>query len=210
VRFKVYTHKLKDDLEAFIYIVLYCALRWLPVTSEHSFEWWSNKFFTAIPSADWSGSPNYKCRNALNRTFTKGLKSKGSTKVLEWLHTAMDLHYNKLPNPLWDDGKALGDMWREKLKGDIPDKDRQQDKARSIGFQDKQPLGATFAAQPPIRLLKNSQRSVHSPTSAKRPRQFRDDGADGSPSKRSKPNWRGNFCKSTITPVVIRHHPGQN
>ena len=196
MRKKTYVHKLKDDLEAFIYIVLYSALRWLPVKSEHSLEWWLDEFFTVVPAADWCGSPVHKKLNASDRTFTKGLKSKASTKVLEWLRAAMDLHCNRILNPLWDDGKVLGDMWRRKLEDDIPNKDRQEDKARSIGFRDKQPLPATLAARPSIRLPKDAQRSIHSPTSAKRPRSVHVDRAEGSPSKRSKPNWKGDFCKS--------------
>lgn len=202
VGMKAYVYELKDDLEAFIYIVLYCALRWLPVTSEHSLKWWLSKFFTAIPAANWYGSPVYKKRNASHRTFTKGLKSKASTGVLDWLNEAMGIHYDRTPNPQWDDGKALGMMWRRKLEDDIANKDRQEDKARSIGFQDKQPLGATFTAPPSIRLLKITPRSAQSPTSTKRPHSFRDDCQD-SPSKRSKPNWKGNFRKPTTTAVIF-------
>ena len=169
-----------------------------------------DKFFAVVPIADWTGSPVYKSRNAFYRTFTKGLKSKASTKVLEWLRTAMDLHYNLVPNPLWNDGKALEDMWRRKLEDDIPDKDRQEDKARGIGFRDKQSLVATLAIQPPIRLPKAAQRSTNSPTGAKRQRPVHVDRAEVSPSKRSKLNRKGDSCKSMTTPVVVRHHCSQN
>ena len=118
-----YVYKLKDDLEAFIYIVLYCALRWLPVTSERSLEWWLNDFFTIGPTP-WSGGLVHKEGNACTRAYTKGLKSRTSTEVLGWLNAAMDLHYNMVPNPLWDDGKALGNMWRTKLEEDMPNQDR--------------------------------------------------------------------------------------
>ena len=38
-------HTLKDDLKSFIYIVLYCALRWLPVKSGQPIRWWLMVFF---------------------------------------------------------------------------------------------------------------------------------------------------------------------
>jgi len=50
----------------------------------------------------------------------------------------------------------MEDMWRRKLEDDIPNKDRQKDKAHTIGFRDKQPLYATFTAEHPIVLRKNT------------------------------------------------------
>ena len=181
-----YVYKLKDDLEAFIYIVLYCALRWLPVTSDRSLKWWLNEFFSVGPTP-WTGGPAKKEINAYDRTFTKGLKSKTSIKVLEWLNAAMDLHHGLRPNPLWDDGEALGNMWRRSLEDDIPNNDRRKDKAHSTGFRDIHPICATFTVQPLIRLRKNAQRSAHSPISAKRPRPSCDGRAEDSPPKRCKP-----------------------
>jgi len=183
-RTRHYIYKLKDDLEAFIYIILYCALQWLPVTSDYSLKWWLNNFFTIGPTP-WSGGLLYKECNACDRTFTKGLKSKTSTKVLEWLNVAMDLHYNVVPNPLWDNGKALGNMWRETLKEDVPDQDR---RPHSVGSRDTQPLGATIPTQPPIELHEDGQHNLRQPTSAKHPWPFSEGCIEDSPSKRPKSN----------------------
>ena len=40
-----HVHSLKDDLESILYIVLYCALLWLPVTSSKTLDWWLTYFF---------------------------------------------------------------------------------------------------------------------------------------------------------------------
>jgi len=100
----------------------------------------------------------------------------------------MDLHINRFSNPLWDDGKAMEDMWRRKLGDDIPNKDRQKDTAHTIEFRDKQPLYATFTAEHPIALRKNPQRSLSPPTSAKRPHASCDGDTEHPPSKRSRFN----------------------
>jgi len=190
---KHYVYKLKDDLEAFIYIVLYSALRWLPLASEHPLKWWLTRFFTTGSTPSVSG---VVCKelNAIDRRFTKGLESKRSVNVLEWLREAMNLHYkDTAPNPLWDDGRALGDMWRRKLEGDIPDKDRLEHKASALGveFEDEQPLHATFTARPSIVLRKNGRRSARPPTSAKRQHASCDGASEDSLSKRLKPNGNG-------------------
>jgi len=103
----------------------------------------------------------------------------------------MDLHYDQLPNPAWDDGKALENMWRKKLEDEIPNTDRQEDKAHCVGSRGARRLGATFTARRPIRLRENAQHSVHTPANAKRPHPFRDGCTEESPSKRSKSNGGG-------------------
>jgi len=182
-----HVYKLKDDLEAFIYIVLYSALRWLPVASDRPLEWWLDEFFTSA-----STSKNYVCKglNAIDRRFTEGLKSKGNVDVLDWLREAMDLHYkDRFPNPLWDDGRAFGDMWRKKLEAN---KDRLERKTGTIGVKFEEPhLRATFTAGPPARHRKNGRRSARPPTSAKRQRSPCDGDTEDSPSKRLKPNANG-------------------
>jgi hypothetical protein len=196
-----HVYKLKDDLESFIYIVLYCAVRWLPVTSEHSLDVWLAGFFTG-GSMPLSGGSLLKRLNAVAREFTKDLQSKTSTRILEWLREAMDLHYkNMVPNPLWDDGKALGAMWRRKLEGDIPDNDRRRE---ALGENRSTLLRATFTAGPPIRLRKNEQRSADPVTSAKRPHASYDGDTEDSHSKRLKSNGKGDErqAQSSATPVA--------
>ena len=69
------SYELKHDLEAFIYIILYCALGWLPVTSKRPLKWWSAGFFAAgsPPGPDCSAC---KQHNAATREFTRGLNPK--------------------------------------------------------------------------------------------------------------------------------------
>lgn len=113
-----HVHSLGDDLESILYVVLYCALLWLPVTSPNrTLEWWLTSFFH-IPRHPGGGAPE-KTLNASQRMFTKHLKSVKSPAILDWLNAAMDLHYSGgFPNPAWDDGKALGAMWKEMLDKD--------------------------------------------------------------------------------------------
>lgn len=116
-------HRLKDDLESILYVVLYCALLWLPVTSSHNLDWWFTNFFAVDHRQGCGGT--YKEVNAVTRHYTNHLKTTQSQASLDWLNAALDLHYcDRGPNPIWDDGKALEDMWKESLEGELPEDDR--------------------------------------------------------------------------------------
>ncbi|KAF9644190.1 hypothetical protein BDM02DRAFT_3122282, partial [Thelephora ganbajun] len=119
-----HVHGLKDDLESFIYIVLYGALRWLPVKSPFGLGSWLTGFFSAPHPNRIGDGAVVKFMNALERTYTSSLSSTQSTQVIEWLNAAMDLHYNGVANPLWDDGKALRKMWERFLARELPSNDR--------------------------------------------------------------------------------------
>ena len=132
-----YLHTLKDDLKSFIYIILYCAMWWLPVNSKTHIKWWLTDFFGASNKHGSSGHDN-KQHNTLTHQYTKELKNKENKEVLEWLHKAMDLHYKanpphtNIPNPEWDNGKALGTMWEEKLRTDLLQYNRYNKKTLNI------------------------------------------------------------------------------
>jgi hypothetical protein len=109
-------HSLNDDLESFIYVVLYAALRWLPVQSSEGrdLKVWLTTFFRAPNATFDHGGRDAKLANAFDRAYTWDLSSTESMEVIRWLNDAMDLHYKGgIPNPLWEDGKALeGDVGR--------------------------------------------------------------------------------------------------
>ena len=123
-------HSLENDLESFIYIILYAALRWLPVASPPAtLDWWITVFFGAPDHDGFGGGVDAKLADTLTRKYTEDLNSTGSSHVVDWIKDAMDLHFGKCvqgmaANPLRDDGKALRAMWEESLAKNLPSNDR--------------------------------------------------------------------------------------
>ena len=139
-------HKLKDDLESILYVVLYCALLWLPVTSSQDLDWWLTEFFSVDRGRGRGAS--YKEVNAIVRDYTIHLETTRSQAVLDWLNAALDLHYlNHRPNPVWDDGKALEDMWKESLKGELPEDDRHENPVSDVTRREQYSLHLTITAR---------------------------------------------------------------
>ena len=145
-------HCLKDDLEPTPYVVLYCALLWLPVTSHRTLDWWLIHFFH-ISHEPGGGAP-CKRLNAMSREYTRTLKSTQSQAILDWLNATMDLHYHVEGgpnpgglNPAWADGKALEDMWKKVLdkKDLLPENDRQRNPVPNIVRRKEEPLPATYS-----------------------------------------------------------------
>lgn len=164
-------HSLKDDLESFIYVILFASLRWLPVQPKPKLDWWLTTYFGA-PNPDGSyGGADSKCSNALTRKYTRGLRTKESPHILEWLNNAMDLHYKDgVPNPAWDDGKALGNMWRDFLATDLPHADRCVNVASVLKFRGEGPLGVTYILDTTAMKKEHNDSSQPSPSvPAKRP-----------------------------------------
>jgi len=142
-----HVHDLKDDLESLIYVVLYAALLWLPVESPFNLRWWMTDFFSAPHPGGSGGGEDWKWLNALVRRYTSDLNSKESPHVVDWLTGAMELHYkNGSPNPLWDDGKALGKFWEGILAKDLPSNDRRVNPIFGTKIQPGGSLQATYTA----------------------------------------------------------------
>lgn len=148
-----FVHGLKDDLESLLYVVLYSALRWLPVESHMDLEWWLDDFFGVCKPGRASGC-YFKFHNALTRDFTDRLTSTRSQVVVEWLKAAMDLHYYRVgrtesagPNPKWDNGEALKAMWEEILARELPNDDRCKNPVPGIGIREEFSLHATYTTQ---------------------------------------------------------------
>ena len=143
-----HVHSLEDDIESFIYVVLYAALRWLPVgSSVRGFNWWFRDFFGAPTPDGHGGGRPCKYLNAKSRDYTAGLDSAKSPQVMQWLNDAMDLHYkDKLPNPAWEGGKALKEMWEKCLEGELPDDDRCVNSVPGMKFNEGHALHATYTA----------------------------------------------------------------
>ena len=144
-----HTYSLKDDLESILYIVLYCALQWLPVTSSQGLYWWLTKFFSVNPRK--VGGASFKAVNATARHYTNDLKTTRSQAILDWLNAAMALHYhadggdNPIgPNPAWNDGKALENMWKKMLERELPEDDRCENPVPDMIRQVDRPLNATY------------------------------------------------------------------
>jgi len=139
-------HSLKDDLESFIYVVLYAALRWLPVKSRPGLDWWMDQFFGAPGHDGTSGSADRKFVNAIQRSSTSTLVITENSHVLDWLNAAMDLHYKDgQPNPLWNDGEALRELWERFLTKDLPTNDRRINPVPGAKIRGDVSLQATYA-----------------------------------------------------------------
>ena len=143
-----HVHTLEDDLESLIYVVLYAALRWLPVgSSADHLEWWFRNFFGAPNSDGRGGGGDHKNSNAQYRDYTENLETAKSPQVMQWLNDAMDLHYkDKLPNPAWKGGKALKEMWEKCLEGELPDDDRCINPVPQIRIAKRDTFDATHTA----------------------------------------------------------------
>ena len=104
-------------------------------------------FFSAPLPGGFGGGEDLKSRNALVRKYTSDLNSKESPHVVDWLTGAMELHYkNANPNPLWDDGKALGEFWGGILAKDLPSNDRRVNPILGMKTQQGGSLQATYTA----------------------------------------------------------------
>ena len=115
-----HVHSLADDLESFLYVVLYAALRWLPVKSQLGLHFWIAQFFSLPSNAGANICADMKLSNAYTRKRSSSLESAKSPQVVNWLKAAMDLHYkDEARNPRWDDGVALREMWERILAEDL-------------------------------------------------------------------------------------------
>lgn len=141
-----HTHRLEDDLESFIYVILYASLRWLPVVSPtFPLDWWLTEFFSAPNLA--GGGGDKKLANAMYRTYTQTLDGAKATDVMQWLNKAMDLHFtDETSNPKWSDGKALDEMWTEFLQRTLPVGDRYENQVPDMAFRRTYSLAATYTA----------------------------------------------------------------
>ena len=138
-------HCLEDDLESFVYVVLYAALRWLPVDSEHSLHWWMTDFFGAPRPDGTGGGEDAKRANVVRRKYTDDLRSETTPHVVEWLKAAMDLHMlDETCNPLWKGGEALRKMWEEILAKDLPSNDRVENEIPGMKMRHGDSLHATY------------------------------------------------------------------
>ena len=140
-----HVHCLEDDLESFIYVVLYAALRWLPVESEGDLYWWMTDFFSAPNHNRRGGGASDKLMNATYRIHSLSLKSTKSSHVVDWLNAAMDLHYKGgAANRLWKGGAALREMWKKVLARDLPSNDRCVNPVRDMRIREDYSLHATY------------------------------------------------------------------
>ena len=191
-------HSLKDDLESFIYVVLYAALRWLPVDSPQTLRWWMTDFFSAPQPSGADGGSDRKLVNAVSRRYTEKLQSTKSPHVVLWLNKATALHYKDgLPNHLWNDGEELKKMWEEILAQDLPSDDRIENQIEGVKTREGVPYHATFTSTTSTQDLYRSRNDpIYSPppTPSKRPlAQSVDDSVPPpvqNPSKRSRMETR--------------------
>jgi len=187
-----HVHSLNDDLESLIYVVLYAALRWLPVKSLHPLNWWITEFFSAPCPDGRGGGADPKWINALSRRYTSDLHSTTSPSIVHWLMAAMDLHYKgENPNPVWNDGNELKKLWEEVLAADLPSDDRVVNPIPGMKTRNNGSLHATHTPATSTQILYRSRNeSPRPPAPAKRPRAHSADSSvpppSHKPAKRSR------------------------
>ena len=168
-----HAHTLEDDLESFIYVILYAALRWLPVKSEYNLKWWLTEFFGAPHIMHPFGGGAHKSFNATSRSYTSTLSSTESPDVVGWLRDAMDLHYeNGVPNPRWKGGKELGGMWNRIIAKALPSGDRCVNEIPGLKPRGDHSLHATYTVDTSSLNLYRARDEPSQPstsTSVKRP-----------------------------------------
>ena len=168
-----HAYTLEDDLESLIYVILYAALRWLPVKSKSDLSFWLTEFFGAPTMVNPSGGGLYKLLNASTRFLTSSLSSTESPDVVGWLRAAMDLHYkNGKPNPSWKGGKELGTIWKAIIAKALPSGDRCVNEIPNIKLRGDHSLHATYTVDTSSRNLYRARDEPTQPsasTSVKRP-----------------------------------------
>lgn len=114
-------HGLGDDMESLIWIILYCALRWLPHDVDEDelpgilFE----VFEKSAILPDFTRGGEAKFANALDRRITRDIVF--HTPVQAWLQTVMDYHrppprlFEELKGR-WKDPEYLDDFWSQFLQ----------------------------------------------------------------------------------------------
>ena len=166
-------HGLKDDLKSFIYMVLYAALRWLLVELSGRLDWWLTDFFGVPDPHGYGSGTSAKSLNALCHCYTSSLHSTESVQVIEWLSDAMNLHYKaQVANPLWDDGKALKEMWERCLAGNLPHNDWCVNPVDGMWFREGPPIHVTHTVTTSSTKLYGSHVGLprsNTPAPAKRP-----------------------------------------
>lgn len=73
LRRQQHTHSFGDDLESFIYIILYASLQWLPVKLSIRLEFWLTQFFSHNP-VGLDGGRDAKHANAIEHSYTSELE----------------------------------------------------------------------------------------------------------------------------------------
>ncbi|KAI0775524.1 hypothetical protein BD413DRAFT_429883, partial [Trametes elegans] len=161
LRFADAKHAFEDDMESLLYVVLYCALHYLP----HNLQF--NDLAHVVRSLfdmplDTTHGGDEKVANAMFRVFT-GEVQFGSPALHEWLNTVMDYHMP--PDELkeayadkWKNPDHLDAFWAEFLRTHTLERnDRVPHKISMSGFYD---IDSTTSS---------THRSVHTSSPAKRP-----------------------------------------
>ncbi|KAI0323493.1 hypothetical protein GY45DRAFT_238023 [Cubamyces sp. BRFM 1775] len=129
-------HSIQDDMEALLYVMLYCSLRWLDHTIDtesQGLPWILEGLFD---HASWSGREPHgndgKVANSTERRYTRFVRFK-SPALHEWLNKLMDFHHPReeecksgtgflSPEPQlsttaqWLNPKALEELWTHFLE----------------------------------------------------------------------------------------------
>ena len=175
-----HVHELGDDLESLLYVVLYCTLLWLPVTSHKGLDWWLIHFF----HTPGDGRPPCKKVNAVTREYTSQLKSTKSGQVLMWLESAMDLHYvveggskPSGPNRHWRNGYPLMELWKRVLELPLPEDDRHEQVIPDTILRGGHSLHSTYTDQITTSLFDSREDLVLPSPSIKRSISASSDGA---------------------------------
>lgn len=129
---------LQDDMESLLYVILYCALRWLP----HHYPDWQlsallDKFFNEQMKMFGVLEGGYaKSANAENRGTTDAIEFSNEA-FSDWLNTALDFHslrravlsskHEDRHKDRWSDPNHLYTFWTSFLESrDLPNDDRHE------------------------------------------------------------------------------------
>ncbi|KAH9889879.1 hypothetical protein C8Q73DRAFT_736310 [Cubamyces lactineus] len=128
-------HRIQDDMESLLYVMLYCSLRWLGHTAEQEqllvqltemFDF-ASRYRHEIQGGD------HKVMNAIQRKYTNGVQFTDPA-LHKWLNKLMDLHhpvqtqmsegsfgYNESASgKLWSNPEKLAARWRRFLDEESP------------------------------------------------------------------------------------------
>ncbi|KZT06652.1 uncharacterized protein LAESUDRAFT_146922 [Laetiporus sulphureus 93-53] len=160
-----YLHVIQDDMESLLYVVLYCAARWLGHNrSDRGLENFFSEFFDEhlVDGGEDKGG-SVKMINKTKRTYTARFQFQPAP-LHEWLKKAMNLNCLKgqwkeqYPRS-WTLAK-LAAMWDKILKMEFPEgSDRVERKIRSVAAE-RPPFNATHTSFAPGLAVAQSREEV--------------------------------------------------
>lgn len=136
-RLNLFSHSITDDMEALMYVVLFCGIRWLSHSlTDNAIHVWMKEFFERGSNDDPNQRGTAKELNRLSRHYSKQLHDRFQcTSFIEWMTIVMNYNAPMRDDPeyenlvgKWNDTGPLYVYWEEFLRTKVLPKNDRQDR----------------------------------------------------------------------------------